>query len=617
MMMGLTSESYDRQYSDRQLLGRLSGYFGAYRRSLIIVGALVFVITVLGLLDPIIISRSLDALRLQPSEQVALILFAYVITSQTISFVTNMVRRQYMARLIADVITRMRHEAFTASIQHDLSFFDEHQSGKIISRITNDTQELAQVVQLITDLISQFTTLIALVLVLMSTSWQLTLALLAMAPIVALMGAGFRNLARKVTRRGFRAIAEVNSSIQEAVAGIRVAKNFRQEAAIYSGFKVVNKQSYRANLLRGFVLANVFPILNALSGVGTAALVYLGGMSAGTGAITIGAWYLFILSVDRFWFPMTNIASFYAQIQSGLSACERIFALIDAPHTVKQLTTNTDTAHKLLGEIQFSNVSFRYNSQQQVLSDFSLHIKPGESVAFVGHTGAGKSSIVKLITRFYEYQEGQIAIDNLDIRNFDLTSYRRQLGIVSQSPFLFAGTVADNIRYARQELSDAEILSIANRIGDGEWLEALPNGLLTEVGERGGKLSMGQRQLVALVRVLAQTPPIFILDEATASVDPFTESQIQAALKLILKTSTSILIAHRLFTVQAADRIIVIDHGKIRESGGHHALMQQGGYYATLYDTYFRHQSPDYKVSGVDYTSGKVKLVLNEAGTAS
>jgi ATP-binding cassette subfamily B protein len=182
---------------------------------------------------------------------------------------------------------------------------------------------------------------------------------------------------------------------------------------------------------------------------------------------------------------------------------------------------------------------------------------------------------------------------------------------VSQTPFLFSGTVADNIRYARPGLTDTQILSIANRIGDGEWLEALPNGLQTEVGERGSKLSMGQRQLVALVRVLAQAPPIFILDEATASVDPFTESQIQTALKLILRTSTSILIAHRLFTVQAANRIIVIDHGQIIEVGNHQSLMQQHGYYATLYDTYFRHQSADYKVSGVDYSSGKVKLALD------
>jgi ATP-binding cassette subfamily B protein len=614
MMMGLASEAYDRQYSDRQLMQRLARYFLPYQRALKIVAALVVAITVLGLLDPLVISGGIDAVQHYPSLQLALALFAYILFSQTANFFLNMARRRYMARLIADVISTMRREAFTASIQHDLSFFDQYQSGKIISRITNDTQELAQVVLLVTDLISQFTTLIALIIILLAYSWQLTLALIAMAPIVAVLGATFRSLARKVTRRGFRAIAEVNAAIQEAVAGIRVAKNFRQEAKIYGEFRLVNKQSYTANLMRGFVLANVFPILNALGGVGTALLVYLGGLSAGAGAISIGAWYMFVLSVDRFWFPMTNIASFYSQIQSGLSACERIFALIDAPHTVKQLAANP--APKLKGEIEFTHVDFRYNTQQQVLSDFTMHIAPGESVAFVGHTGAGKSSIVKLITRFYEFQAGSIQIDGIDLRTFDLPSYRPQLGIVSQTPFLFSGTVADNIRYARPELTDTQILSIANRIGDGEWLEALPNGLQTEVGERGGKLSMGQRQLVALVRVLAQAPPIFILDEATASVDPFTESQIQTALKLILKTSTSILIAHRLFTVQAANRIIVIDHGQIIEVGNHQSLMQQHGYYATLYDTYFRHQSADYKVSGVDYSSGKVKLALDEAHPA-
>jgi ATP-binding cassette subfamily B protein len=606
MMMGLSSEAYDRQYSDSQLMERLAKYFLPYKRALKIVAILVVSITALGLLDPLVISRGIDAIQHQRSVQLALLLSAYILFSQTAGFFINMARRRYMARLIADVISAIRHEAFTASIQHDLSFFDQYQSGKIISRITNDTQELSQVVLLVTDLISQFTTLIALVIILLTTSWQLTLALLAMTPIVAILGAAFRSLARKVTRRGFRAIAEVNAAIQEAVAGIRVAKNFRQEAKIYGEFKVVNRQSYSANLMRGFVLANVFPILNALAGIGTAMLVYLGDLSAGAGVISIGAWYLFVLSVDRFWFPMTNISSFYSQIQSGLSACERIFALIDAPHTVKQIATNPTP--RLKGEIEFTHVDFRYNTQQQVLNDFTMHIAPGESVAFVGHTGAGKSSIVKLITRFYEFQAGSILIDGLNLRTFDLPTYRPQLGIVSQAPFLFSGSVADNIRYARPELSDAQILSIANRIGDGEWLEALPNGLQTDVGERGGKLSMGQRQLVALVRVLAQAPPVFILDEATASVDPFTESQIQTTLKLILKSSTSILIAHRLFTVQAANRIIVIDHGQIIEVGNHQSLMQEHGYYATLYDTYFRHQSADYKVSGVDYSSGKVKL---------
>jgi ATP-binding cassette subfamily B protein len=237
---------------------------------------------------------------------------------------------------------------------------------------------------------------------------------------------------------------------------------------------------------------------------------------------------------------------------------------------------------------------FRYVENEQVLDDFSLHIRPGENLALVGHTGAGKSSIAKLIARFYEYQEGRLLMDGLDIRTFDLAQYRRQLGIVSQAPFLFSGTVADNIRYADPSVTDAQMLSVASRIGEGEWLETLPEGLGTEVGERGGRLSMGQRQMVALMRVLVQRPAIFILDEATASIDPFTEWQIQQALNLILHESTSILIAHRLSTVKAADRIVVMDHGRIIEEGNHDGLLAQGGHYAMLYNTYFRHQSLAY-----------------------
>jgi ATP-binding cassette subfamily B protein len=286
------------------------------------------------------------------------------------------------------------------------------------------------------------------------------------------------------------------------------------------------------------------------------------------------------------------LAAFWSQFQQGLSAAERVFALIDASSAVVQ--TDSKTIPDLRGEIRFDHVSFRYSSQEQVLNDFTLTMPPGESVALVGHTGAGKSSIIKLVARFYEFQEGQIAIDGVDIRKLDLAAYRHQLGIVSQVPFLFAGTVADNIRYGRPEATDDEIEAMARRIGRGEWLETLPDGLNSEVGERGGRLSMGQRQLVAVVRVLVQNPNIFILDEATASVDPFTEAQIQEALNLIMSKTTAIIIAHRLSTVRAADRIIVLQKGRIIEEGSHQNLMQQGGHYAELYDTYFRHQSLEF-----------------------
>ena len=594
MFMGLAAEKYDRHYSDRQLLRRMAAYFAPFRRQLAALAMLITAITAIGLASPLMIARGIDLVGAQPSPAGVIALCLALLALSIVSWFCQRLRRQITVRLIANVVGHMREDAFNATIRHHLSFFDEYQSGKVISRITNDTQELSQVTLLLSDLISQFTIIIALIIALFNISWQLTLALLVMVLVVVFLGWAFRQVARMVTRTGFRAIAEVNSAIQESVAGIRVAKSFRQESAIYNRFKQINQRSYAVNLRRGFVLSNVFPTLNALSGIGTAIMAYLGGRAALGGAISVGAWYLFIVSLEQFWFPMTNIASFWSQIQGGLSACERIFALIDAQPAVRQITSPGYRPARLRGEIAFKRVDFRYNAQQQVLRGFSLHIAPGESVALVGHTGAGKSSIIKLIARFYEFQGGQILIDGQDIRTFDLTAYRRQLGIVSQTPFLFNDTVLNNIRYARPELSDAEVEAIARQIGGGEWIEALPAGLHTPVGERGQHLSMGQRQLVALARVLVQRPPIFILDEATASVDPFTERQIQEALDLILANSTAIMIAHRLSTVKAADRIIVLDHGQIIEEGDHEALMARSGYYAALYDAYFRHQSADF-----------------------
>ncbi|RMF45206.1 MAG: ABC transporter ATP-binding protein [Anaerolineae bacterium] len=589
---GLDTEAYDRQYDDRTLIVRMMAYFQPHLRRLTAVSLLVILLALSGAALPILVARGVDALATSMSAHLMWLLASAVLLTGIINWGANWIRRRLTQRIVGDVILQLRADAFEAAAHHDLSFYDRFSSGRIVSRITSDTNEFGQVVVLVTDLVAQLVQALILAVVLVRTEWRLALLLFVFLPVVFAFAVGFRSLARRVTRRGMQAMANVNAAIKETVSGIAVAKNFRQEAGIYAEFDDANRASYRVNVQRGFVLSLVFPTLNALSGVGTAILLYAGGRQVAMGAVSVGAWYLFLSSLDRFWFPILNLSAFWAQIQSGLSASERVFALMDADAAVQQV--DSQPVESLRGEITFENVHFRYADKEPVLQGFTLHIRAGESLALVGHTGAGKSSIARLIARFYEFQSGRILVDGRDIRTLDLISYRRHLGIVSQVPFLFSGTVIENIRYACPQADVQEITALARQIGDGEWLEALPDGLQTEVGERGARLSMGQRQLVALLRVLVQKPAIFILDEATASIDPFTEWQIQQALDMILRNTTSILIAHRLSTVKAADRILVLQQGAIIEEGTHDTLLTRGGHYATLYNTYFRHQSLQY-----------------------
>jgi ATP-binding cassette, subfamily B, bacterial len=606
VMDGLDAEAYDKSYRDGELIRRVLGYFRAEASRMLVVSGSVLISAVSETAVPIYVSHTLDQL-VQGSADAALAA-GVLVTLGGLNWALNYVRRALTARAVANVVLDLRKDAFDAVLARDLSFYDAHPSGKIVSRVNSDTQAFSQVVVLAVDLLSQGLLVVLLVTYLFWVDSGLAWLLLAFAPLIWGAALAFRRLARKTVREARRAGANVSAHVQETVSGIGVAKTFRQERAIYEEFLLINREAQRVSLRAGYVFGSIFPVLNILAGAGRAVLAYAGGRAVAVKALSVGDWFLFIQGVQLFWFPLTSVASFWSQFQQGLAAAERVFALIDAEPKVVQ--TGAERLTAVQGEIRFEALEFAYVPGQIVLPELELTVAAGETLALVGHTGSGKSSIAKLVARFYEFQGGRLSIDGHDIRTLDLAHYRQHLGIVTQTPFLFDGSVRDNVRYGRPEASDAEVEAAARSVAGGDWLESLPDGLGTAVGERGGKLSMGQRQLVALARVFLQDPPMLILDEATASVDPLTETLIQEGVDAVMaKRSsegrvakrTSLVIAHRLSTVKHADRIVVLRKGRIIEQGSHDALLAQGGHYAELYNTYFRHQSLAFiEAGGVD-----------------
>jgi ABC-type multidrug transport system fused ATPase/permease subunit len=589
---GLDAEAYDRSYGDSVLLRRILQYFRPHAKKMLSVSGLVALSSISQTILPIVVAQGVDMLVTQPAVWLLLLLSGIAFLLGIVNWVFNFFRQRLSAEAVGDVVLALRKDAFDAVMKRDLSFYDQFSSGKIVSRVTSDTQDFATVVTLSIDVGSQLLLAFAITGVLFFIEPGLALVTLLIAPAFLVAALSFRRIARWTSQRAQRMIARVNSTIQESISGIAVAKGFRREAAIYKDFEETNKVSYNVRLQQGLVLNTIFPVLDFLAGAVTAVVIYVGGRDVLRGDISIGDWYLFVRSLMIYYIPLIGISSFWSQFQQGLAASERVFALIDAEPKVVQI--DNQSVPSLQGWIALRNIDFSYKENEPVLQNFTINIPAGLKLAVVGHTGAGKSSLVRLVTRFYEFQGGGIFVDGRDIRRINLAEYRRHIGLVPQIPFLFSGTVAENIRYGKPEASEEEVQQAAMAIGEGEWVEDLPQGLQTNVGERGGSLSLGQRQLVALARVLLQNPSVFILDEATASIDPFTEAQIQEGLDTIMRCRTSIIIAHRLSTVKSADRIIVMQRGQIIEEGTHDELLLKGGNYADLYNTYFRHQSAEY-----------------------
>ncbi|MHA1275942.1 MAG: ABC transporter ATP-binding protein [Candidatus Helarchaeota archaeon] len=596
---GLEAEEYDRVYNDRELIHRIFQYFRPHFKPMIIVIIFLTLYSVANAFIPILSRNIINTLE-GTGDPLYLILVIIVMFSLNVfAFVFNYFRQKYSARAIGDVALDLRRDATNAALNRDLSFFDQNPTGKIVSRINTDSRDFGDGVDLTLQFLSSILVVIFLAVYMFTINVLLSLIFLITLPLFFIVAIVYRKLARRATLLGQRALADVNTFVQETLSGIQIAKTFREEQKLYDQFNEINTQAYKVNLKRGFIMNFIFPSLNIVQGLVITLLIYFGGRAILNSQLSAGDLYLFIQGLWLLFFPLFTVAAFWPQLQAALSAAERIFAIIDTTPVVVQEDDLKPT--HLDGAIQFKHLSFQYDENTPVLEDFSLSITPGESLAIVGHTGAGKSTLAKLLTRFYEFQKGDILIDETSIRKFNLTAYRKLIGFIPQTPFLWADTIEHNIQ-SDSSVTEAQIKWALDQAGGSDWIDDLgENGLKTHVGERGHLLSVGQRQLVALARVLLEDPAIFILDEATASVDPFTETRIQDALEKVIQNRTSIIIAHRLWTVRNVDRIIVLDHGKIVEEGNHSQLMAKGGIYANLYNTYFRHQSLEYISKSKDF----------------
>ncbi|MHA2054838.1 MAG: ABC transporter ATP-binding protein [Candidatus Hodarchaeales archaeon] len=595
---GVETKDEERKYSDRELIRRSINRLAPYKREIAISSAATVALTIISLAGPIIFGTMIEKLGVVniPESATGWIIFLGVIYLLLFvsSWIGDYIINIQVAKMVPYFMVTLRGDIFDALQKQDMKFFDKHRSGKLNSRVSSDAADYGGAVSIVMTVLGQFLIILFVFIVLFAINPPLALLASLVIPILAIASFIFRKVARS-TSMAFRKVhASVNAAMAESVNGIQVSKSFGVESESLEDFRKINKQHYRAGFRRTASMMLFFPFVNLLSALSVVAILFVGGEAAlsGQGLITAAYLYIFIRYLNNFFFPITQLINFYAQIQAGFAAYERILQVIDTEPSVQDL--GNIEKESIIGEIEFQNVDFSYVEEAPVLTNFSLKIKPGEQLAIVGQTGAGKTSIISLLTRFYEFQNGKILIDGTHIRDFKLKSYRQHLGIVLQTPFLFNGTILENITYGRKNASKEDLRQALRISRVEEILEYLKDGLDTPVGEGGSLLSTGQRQLISFARALLADPKILILDEATSSVDAYTESIIQESLEQLLKGRTSIVIAHRLSTVKNADRIIVIDHGKIIEEGSHDALLAQGGEYSTLYNTYFKHQEVDW-----------------------
>ncbi|WP_313134690.1 ABC transporter ATP-binding protein [Anaerocolumna sp.] len=567
---------------------RLFKYLLAYKKEIAIVLCIMACIVAITLINPLIIERAIDV-HIANNDMNGLIKLGVFAIIMNIIFVCMVKLRIYiMSKISNNVLLSIRQELYEHIQKLSFSFFDSRPTGKILARIIGDVNSLKDVLSnSVTTLIPDFISICGVVTIMLVKNYKLALASMVSLPILIIAMWFIQVFSHVRWQIHRKKSSNLNAFIHEDLSGMRIIQSFTAEEETEEDFDQLLKE-HRGSFIDAIVLNDAFgSAIDFCWGLGTVCLYYVGVKMIGRESVPVGTLLAFGSYISMFWRPIMNLSNFYNQLVTNISGAERIFEILDTKPDISDKDKVTNIP-EIKGDIVFSNVSFAYDKDTKVLNDVSFHIKPGETIALVGPTGAGKTTIVNLISRFYDIQEGDIFIDGYNVKDVTIESLRMQMGVMTQDNFLFSGTVKDNIRYGRLDATDEDIIAASKAVHAHDFIMKLEKGYDTELKERGSGLSIGQRQLLAFARTMVSMPKILILDEATSSIDTHTEILVQQGIEVLLKGRTSFVIAHRLSTIQKADRIFVIDDGGIKEEGSAQELLDKKGMYYELYMAQFK-----------------------------
>lgn len=568
---------------DAKLMKRLLKYAKPYAGLIAICFLLLLLITVTDLARPYLIKVSIDNyIALGNKEGLKNISLIFLLTIIA-GFVFNYLQVYLLFYTGQKIIYNMRQELFSHLLRLSLSFFDKNPVGRLVTRVTNDMENLNEMyTAVLVNLFKDIFLLLGIIVIMLKMNWQVALVSFSVIPLIVLSAALFRKESRKAYRLVRVKLAKINATLSENISGMKIIQIFNRENFKYDEFVGINSEHKKASMRELFVFAVFRPSMDLIYSLALALLIWYGGGKVLRGLLPFGVLFAFVNYIDQFFKPINDLSEKFNILQSAMASAERIFLLLDQEETIKN-PGNPISIDKIEGKIEFKNVWFAYEGENWVLKDVSFTINPGETAAFVGATGAGKTSIINLITRLYDIQKGEILIDGKNIKEVDKYELRSKVGVVLQDVFLFTGDIKGNIRLNNEEITDEKLLEVSRFVNADGFIENLPQKYEEKVMERGATFSSGQRQLLAFARALAFDPSILVLDEATSNIDTETELLIQDTIKKLIKDRTTIVIAHRLSTIQHADNIIVMHKGQVREMGKHQELLDKKGMYYDLY----------------------------------